>query len=33
MDILYGWVGMGGGEWRYILSGWEWMGVSRGEWG
>ena len=30
MDVYFGWVRVGGGEQRYILSEWWWMYISYG---
>ena len=30
MDNFYGWVGVSGGDWRYILSGWGWVDIFYG---
>ena len=30
MDIFYGWVGVGGGELRYILGKWGWVMIFYG---
>ena len=32
MDIFYGFVGVGGGKWRYFLGGWGWVNNRMGGW-